>query len=106
MTMINIYKEIWMPVIGEILTCDQEHGNFEDLLATGVINDGNIVGHVPREVSRIVWYFIEHDGYVDCRVTGWRKHGKGLEVPCVYRFHACRSCMIQKLQKLLSQVSH
>ena len=100
----HFYKEIWMPVIG--LTCDQEHGNSKDSFAISVINDGKIVGHVPHELSRIVWYFIEHDGSVNCRVTGRRKRGKGLEVPCVYRFHACKSCMIQKLWKLPSQVPH
>ena len=42
------------PIIGEILYCSQEHGNSEDPYAVSVIKDGGIVGHVPREVSRIV----------------------------------------------------
>ena len=98
----HIYKEIWTPVINEILSCSQEHGNSEDRFAVSVIKDGDIVGHVPREISHVVWYFIEHDGIVDCRVTGRRKHGKGLEVPCIYCFRAGKS-MIRKLRKSLSQ---
>jgi len=90
----HIYKDIWTPLIGEILFCDREEGNSEDSFAISVIKDGNIVGHVPREASRIVWYFIEHGGSIDCHITGWRKHGKGLVVPCAYRFHARKSCMI------------
>ena len=62
----HIYKQIRTRVIGGILTSDQEHGNSEDSFAISVINDGNIVGHVPHEVLCIVWYFIEHDGSVNC----------------------------------------
>jgi len=50
----HIYKEIWTPVRGEVLTCEQEHKNSKDLFAVSVMNDGNIVGHVPCKVSRIV----------------------------------------------------
>jgi len=96
----HIYKAIWTPVINEILSLSQEH---EDPFAVSVIKDGDIVGHVPREVSRIVWHFIEHDGIVDCQVSGRRKHGKGLEVPCIYCFRG--KSMIRKLRTSLSQVA-
>ena len=43
-------------MINEILSCSQEHGNSEDHFAVSVIKDGDIVGHVPREISRVVWY--------------------------------------------------
>ena len=92
----HIYKDIWTPVINEILSCSQEHDNSEDPFAVSVIKDGDIVGHVPREVSCIVLYFIEHDGIVDCQVSGRKKHGKGLEVP---RFCAGKN-MIRKLKTL------
>jgi len=97
----HIYKEIWTPVINEILSCSQEHDNSEDPFAVSVIKDGDIVGHVPREVSCIVWYFIEHNGIVDCQVSGRRKHGKGLEAPCIYRFCAGKNM----IRALLSQVA-
>ena len=54
----HIYKEIWTPMINEILVCSQEHKNSEDPLAVSVMKGDDIVGHVPREVSRIIWYFI------------------------------------------------
>ena len=75
-----------MPEISEILKCKQERGNPEDLYAVSVIKDDTIVGHVSREKSRVVWYFLEHDGTVTCQVIDGRKHGKGLEVPCMYHF--------------------
>ena len=61
-----------------------------------LMKGNDIVGHVPREVSRIIWHFIEHTGIVDCRVTGRRKHGKGLEVASIYCFLA-KNSMIWKL---------
>ena len=45
-----------------------------------------IVGHLPREISCICYHFIQYCGEMTCRITGRRKLGKGLEVPCVYRF--------------------
>ena len=104
--MVTTFIDMWTPLIDEILFCDREEDNSEDSFAISVIKDGNIVGHVPREASRIVWYFIEHGGSIDCRITGRRKHGKGLVVPCAYCFHARKSCMIRKLRKMLNQVSY
>ena len=32
----NVYKDICVPIFGEILFCEQEHGNEEDRLAVAV----------------------------------------------------------------------
>ena len=90
-----------MPEIGEILECMQERGNPEDLYAVSVLKDDTIVRHVPCEKSRVVWYFLEHDRTVTCQVIDGRKHGKGLEVPCMYRFTG-KKRKIEKLRKLLA----
>ena len=47
-------------------------GNPEDLYAVNVIKDDTIIGHVPGEKQRMVWYFLEHDGAVICEVTDKR----------------------------------
>ena len=96
----HVYKAIWMPEIGEILKCKQERGNPEDLYGVSVLKDDTIVGHVPHEKSRVVWYFLEYDGTVTCQIIDGRKHGKGLEVPCMYRFTG-KKRKIEKLRKLL-----
>ena len=44
-----------------------------------------IVGRVPRELSRYFWEFLNDGGKIVSEVTGKRREGKGLEVPCVYR---------------------
>ena len=52
--------------------------------AAGVV-EGNTVGHVPREISRVCWYLLARNNTITCKVTDKRQHsnipGKGLEVP-------------------------
>ena len=97
----HVYKAFWTPAIGETLCCEQERNNLEDPYAVSVMKDDIIVGHIPCKKSHIVWYFIEHDGIVNCQITAQRKRGKGLEVPCTYRFTGKKK-KIKKLQKLLA----
>jgi len=59
-----------------------------------------VVGHLPRETARIVWYFLKAGGNGCCEVTR-RKKGKGLEVPCVYTFSGPHK-LVKKLETLLA----
>ena len=99
----HIYKEIWMLLINEILSCSQEHGNSEDYFAVSVIKDGDIVGHVPHEISHVVWYFIEHDGIVDCQVTGSRE--KGWKFLALKGQYPCYNYKTYALNKRVSMTS-
>ena len=59
----HIYKEVWSPVVGELLPVLQESNNVHDRRAVAVFRDGNIGGHIPRELSRIFWfnyYLVDH----------------------------------------------
>ena len=45
----------------------------------------SVVGHLPREYSKLAWYFLQHNGQIKCQVTGLLQvAGKGVVVPCVY----------------------
>ena len=81
----HVYKTIWEPRVGEQLVLEREDSNSCDRYAVSVMKYGTIVGHVPRELSRTYWYFIRRGGTISCEVTGNRKRGVGLEVPCVYK---------------------
>ena len=81
----HVYKHIWTPYVGEELLLDQEQGNQHDFYATTVKKNGVVVGRVPRELSKIFWRFLSNGGQITCVVTGGRKRGKGLEVPCTYK---------------------
>ena len=84
----HVFKDIWSPFVGEILNVQQEVHNAKYRFAVVVVKNETIIGHVPREVLLLFWYFIEHDGTITCEVIGLRKHGIGLEVPCTYNFSA------------------
>ena len=54
--------------------------------------EGQIVGHVPTEMARVVFYFLQRAGTGGaCFIAGRRKRGRGLEVPCVYEFYWTQS---------------
>ena len=45
-------------IFGEILTATPEPKNNHDRHAACVKKDGEIVGHVPCELSQMVWHFL------------------------------------------------
>ena len=55
--------------------------------AVAVLQGEYAVGHIPRESSRVAWYFLRHGGEI---ITGRLRRSdvdsKGLGVPCVYTF--------------------
>ena len=47
------------------------------------------MGHIPREISKTCWMFLERDGSViKCTVTGTKQRSVllegGIEIPCTY----------------------
>ena len=102
----HIYKEIWQPTHGQILQCAREVSNRFDPFAVSVVDDGEIVGHVPRRISAACALFLQHSGSIRCEVTGDRRYSSdlpqgGLEVPCELIFEGEKS-YIQKIEKLLT----
>ncbi len=100
----HVYKNIWTPEIGEGLQLSQENGNEADQFAVATYKEEAVVGHVPREISRICWYFLEHDGEILCEVNGNKRRSPlaqgGLEIPCKLTFIG-KPKLIKKLKKLL-----
>ena len=71
----HVYRQVWTPHLGQRLSGCREHGNVEDRFAVAVIERGgtDIVGHLPREMSRVLWYFLVHGGVINCEVTERRQ---------------------------------
>ena len=98
----HIFKEVWSPRLGEILLVDKESGNHHDRHAVALLKaDKTPVSHVPREFSRTFW---SHGGKISCEVTGRRKYGKGLEVPCVYKFLGSEK-FVKKMKDIITKKS-
>ena len=108
----HVYKDLWSPSIHEQLRTTQELGNPEDQYAVAVVKDddssssttGTItVGHVPKEISRTCWFFLQHDEQILCEVLGNKRRSPlsqgGLEIPCKYTFIGKKQ--LKKLNMLL-----
>ena len=64
-------------VTREILLICKEAGNVHDRRAVALLKaEGTVIGHVPREVSRIFWHYLGHSGTIACEVTGRRSMEK------------------------------
>ncbi len=98
----HIYKSSWTPVLGEELLLKREEGNQHDEYAVAVLRNGAVVGHMPRCISRVSWFFLRRGGKISCKITGKRKLGVGLEVPCVYMYTGSAR-MARKLSRLLDE---
>ena len=106
----HIYKSIWGPETGEILSTKKERNNPHDRFAVAVMKDKLTVGHIPREISKICWFFLHKGGTIQCTVTGGRRRSLieqgGLEVPCELSFSISDTVkdgqtIMSKLRKLL-----
>ena len=88
---------MWNPVLGEVHCLVLEEGNEHDRFAVGVERD-EIIGHVPRELSREV-----------CRMEGdqcvklLEAENEETEVPCRYCFVA-KWRMIRNFNKRCSRL--
>ena len=72
--------------------------------AVSIVKSREIVGHVPRSISKLFHFFIQHDSEITCEVTGRRRFGHGLEVPCYYNIKG-RKTLVQKVKGYLESKS-
>ena len=42
------YKQIWRPLVGEILTLEREEDNNHDKFAVSLLKHASVLGHVPQ----------------------------------------------------------
>ena len=52
----HVYKDTWDPFEGEILNTKHEIGNVMDKRAVAVLKTEVIVGHLPRENSKVFFF--------------------------------------------------
>ena len=44
----HICKQIWQPLVGEMLTLKEEEGNNHDKFAVSLLKHATVLGHVPQ----------------------------------------------------------
>lgn len=102
----HIYETVWEARIGEILPCIREPANMVDRYAVSVVKNGTVVGHLPKEVSRLCSLFLRRGGEIMCEVTGNRRHSRdliqgGLEIPCTMIMKSHSKEELKKVKQLL-----
>ena len=87
----HAYMDIWTPKAGDENFClKSENENQHDKFAVAIVLKERIVGHVPKNLSKILHQFKKIPNCtIGCKVTGKRVNrgaGYGLEIPVQYRF--------------------
>jgi len=88
------------------LICQRETTNSSDRYAVAVVKSGQVIGHLPRKVSRACSIFIRRGDSMTCVVTGGRRYSSdlpqgGLEIPCKVKFTSKKNNEIKKLKQAL-----
>ena len=47
----HIYGDVWTPNVGDLLNCDRESGNPNDLYAVAIKNGASMIGNIPKKLS-------------------------------------------------------
>ena len=56
----HVYRDIWTPVKDETVLCtedEREEAKSFDKYAVGTFKNNVLVGHVPIELSRLIYYY-------------------------------------------------
>ena len=90
------------PSLKDQLHCQKETSNNKDRYAIAVLDDGVVVGHLPKKISLVWSLCIKRGGTIVCKVTDRHRYSAdllrgGLEVPCIVTFTGS-SASIKKLQ--------
>ena len=94
-----VYRDVWQPRRGEILEVEHDYGNVHDPFAISIKASSrarrvamfamfDIVGHLPREISRFCHYFLSYGGSLEARVRDIKPRRSpiprgGLEIPII-----------------------
>ena len=64
------YRRFRRPKENEKLACFYESGNVFDQFAIKTVDErGEIVGHLPKQISRVTKYFLDRGTSMHCKLT-------------------------------------
>lgn len=70
----HVYKEIWKPIVGELLRCSHKRNDIYDHYAIAANKRlcgrlaNSIAGHLPREISRATRFLLLRGGMVHLKL--------------------------------------
>lgn len=66
----HYYRRYWEPKENEKLDCSNEPDNpFDRFAIKTVTENGDIVGHLPKEISRVTKYLLDRGITMSCKLT-------------------------------------
>ena len=71
----HVYKDTWMPYIEEKLMLDCEDTNQFNRCAVAVMKNREIMGHMPRTITKLSWFFLKKRDTIEERErkdSNWR----------------------------------
>ena len=103
----HVYQDEWDAVIGEVLQCQKETGNWHDPYAVATQSDGRVVGHMSQKFLPLCSIFIQRGGSITCTVSDRRRYSAdleqgGLEIPCKIKLSTLSSVEKEKSEKLVT----
>ena len=106
----HVYRFTWEPYLGDDFSTAHERNNGHDKYAVAVFpvdcKERTIVGHLPREISKVSCLFLLRGGIISGVVTGRRRKTAescgGIEVPCELIFKHRRSIVL-RLKQLIEE---
>jgi len=99
----HYYRRFWRPKENEKLDCFHESGNAFDRFAIKTVDEnGEIVGHLPKEISRVTKFLLDRGVTMHCKLIS--KHYRrsplvqgGLEIKCEVVFTSRATILQSKL---------
>ena len=103
----HVYQDIWTPVLDEEFTCRQDADNKHDRHAVEITSttEDEVHSHLPLEISKVSYFFLEHGGTIAGKVTSTRRYCKergGMEIPCELTYCGKRK-HIRKLKRYFEE---
>lgn len=108
----HYYRRFWRPKENEELDCIYERDNVFDRFAIKTVNkDGDTVGHLPKEISRVTKYFLDRGFTMQCKLTSnhYRRSPLvqgGLEIKCEVMINARLTLLQSKLTTRYLELVH
>ena len=103
----------WTAEIGSILTSEPEKSPgalVEDRYAIAIISNNQTVGHVPKFLSKLTFFFLKHGGTLTIKVMGERRYSfdlaqGGMEIPAEFIYKSQKKKLSDEMkEKTLEEI--
>ena len=78
----HIFKSFWEAPVSSILIAKHEDPQslIHDKFPISLVNNHSVTAdHIPKFMSKLIYFFLKHGGHIKCEITGRKKYSKDLE---------------------------